>query len=545
MTGSMLRTLCSVFLMVLVLGVTHARAERRVALVIGNGAYEHAALLDNPRNDAADMSEKLKEFGFEVVLGLDLDLAGTQRVVREFFDKLDKADMGLFYYAGHGLQVSGKNYMAPVDARLDSAIDLEFHAVPIDLILSGMERSTDVNIAFLDACRDNPLARSLSRSLGTRSGSVGRGLAKLGTGVGSLIAFATQPGNVALDGDGRNSPFTAALLEHLGTPGQDITRDLIRVRRAVLEATDGKQVPWDNSSLTGEVILRPGEPDAAVAAPTHGQLEITFWNTIKDAGDKSYFQSYLNQYPDGVFASIARLKIVELEALDEGRRKQDENEAALREAEAAREAAVKARIEAETRLAELAEARRLEAEAREARQQDSLASLQQPVPEPEVPAVDPREDRELVRAIQVELNRIGCPVGGADGIWGRMTESGLKGFGRHAGVEPAALTPSRDLLARLKAEDGRICPLVCGQDEEIKGGRCVAKPRAASVSAPATPTATPRPASSGAARKKPDRNARVCYMCPEESQFGALVKKCKRLGDAWDNPASAALCKPI
>ena len=184
------------------LDLLQAWAEKRVALVIGNSAYQHAVQLANPKNDSSDMAAKLQSLGFEVVSDKDLDLAGMRRTVRDFLGKLDGADMALFYYAGHGLQVNGNNYMVPVDAQLSGYNDLDFEALPMDLILSAMERSTRVNLIFLDACRDNPFAEKLSRSMGTRSGSVGRGLARLGSGVGSLIAFATQPGNVAMDGQG-------------------------------------------------------------------------------------------------------------------------------------------------------------------------------------------------------------------------------------------------------------------------------------------------------------------------------------------------------
>jgi uncharacterized caspase-like protein len=314
------------FLVALVLAFfsTDAMAERRVALVIGNSAYQHVPQLRNPHNDASDMAAKLQSLGFDVVAGTNLDLAGIRKTVRDFVDRLDGADMALFYYAGHGLQVNGENYIAPVDARLGSYLDLDFEAVPMNLILSAMEQATQVNLIFLDACRDNPLAENLSRSMGTRSTSVGQGLARLGTGVGSLIAFSTQPGNVALDGDGRNSPFTSALLKHLGTPGEDITRNLIRVRREVLDATGGRQVPWDNSSLTGEIILKPQaalEPPPQQATPSGSQTvpsddataEVAFWNSIKDSRDAAYFSAYLRQFPQGQFAEIAHLKIGDIE----------------------------------------------------------------------------------------------------------------------------------------------------------------------------------------------------------------------------------------
>lgn len=297
---------------------SYAWAEKRIALVIGNSAYQHALQLANPQNDAGDIASKLTGLGFDVVTGRDLDLTGMRRSIRDFVGKLEGADMALFFYAGHGLQVDGDNFMIPVDAQLVSHNDLDFEALPIELVLSAMERNAKVNLVFLDACRDNPLASTLARSMGTRSMAVGRGLAKLDTGVGSLIAFATQPGNVAHDGSGRNSPFTTALLKHLGTPGQSITDDLIAVRRSVLDATDGKQIPWDSSSLTGPVVLNPSPIQdtatrPAATADTDKSVELAYWDTIKSSTEKSYFEAYLQQYPNGAFGALARLKIEAIE----------------------------------------------------------------------------------------------------------------------------------------------------------------------------------------------------------------------------------------
>lgn len=255
--------------MALLLPCGAAWAAKRVALVVGNSDYEHVARLANPVNDANDIADKLRQLGFEVIQGNDRTFPELRDDVRRFIAALTGADLALFYYAGHGLQVKGKNYVAPVDARLASYDDLAFEAMPIDFILSAMERKTKTNLIFLDACRSNPLARNLARSMGTRSADVGRGLARLSSGIGTLLAFSTQPGNVALDGTGRNSPFTRALVRHLGTPGEDITRTMRRVRADVIQATEGKQVPWENSSLTGDIILKaaPAESDAVQIQP--------------------------------------------------------------------------------------------------------------------------------------------------------------------------------------------------------------------------------------------------------------------------------------
>lgn len=231
-----------------------AAAQKRVALVIGNSAYQHATALANPVNDANDMGAALKELGFEVVLGLDLDKRAFDARVRDFSRMLPDADTGIFFYAGHGLQLQGRNYLMPVDAQLQSERDLDFEATGLDFILKQMELDRDgkTSIIFLDACRDNPLAGNLARSMGTRSAGVGRGLAQVQAGVGTFVAYSTQPGNVALDGHERNSPFTAALASSMREPGRNLTSVMIDVRKKVLAATSGKQVPWDHSALTGD-----------------------------------------------------------------------------------------------------------------------------------------------------------------------------------------------------------------------------------------------------------------------------------------------------
>jgi len=229
--------------------------RRRVALVIGNGDYRSAPRLTNPTNDAADMSAALRKLGFDVVDGENLDRRGMDDAIRTCGTKLDRADLAAFFYAGHGLQVAGKNYLVPIDARLERPGDLALDAVDVGVVLAQMEAEQRVNLIFLDACRDNPLARSLARSLGARSASVGQGLASIQSALGTMIVYATQPDNVALDGEGRNSPFTAALLKHIGDSGIDIATVIRRVRAEVVTATGQKQVPWDHSSLIGDVVL--------------------------------------------------------------------------------------------------------------------------------------------------------------------------------------------------------------------------------------------------------------------------------------------------
>jgi uncharacterized caspase-like protein len=213
--------------------------DRRVALVIGNSAYVHSAALNNPRNDAEDMAEALRSLNFEVIKGIDLDKRSMDRTIHDFAKALTGARVGLFFYAGHGIQVSGQNYLVPVDAKLDSRASLDFETVRIDLIHRIMEQEARTNIIFLDACRNNPLSRNLARAMGTRSTAISQGLASIESGEGTLISFSTQPGNVALDGTGRNSPYTAALVKHIRTPGSDLPSILINVRNDVIRAAAG------------------------------------------------------------------------------------------------------------------------------------------------------------------------------------------------------------------------------------------------------------------------------------------------------------------
>lgn len=242
---------------------SQAGAAKGVALVIGNSAYKYTGELPNPRNDASDMTAALRKLGFEVISGMDLDKAAMDRTIREFSTKLSGSATGLFFYAGHGLQVDGINYLVPIDAQLATAAALDFETVRLELVQRTMERESNTNILFLDACRDNPLARNLARAMGTRSVSIGRGLARAESGVGTLISYSTQPGNVALDGRSRNSPFTAALVRRIMMPGDDLSDILIDVRLSVMAATDNRQVPWEHSALLKRFyFMDPSEKSA-------------------------------------------------------------------------------------------------------------------------------------------------------------------------------------------------------------------------------------------------------------------------------------------
>ena len=236
-----------------------------MALVIGVSAYEHAPALQNTLFDAVDVSSSLQSMGFEVIESYDPDFAAMQRSLRDFSRRLDGAKVGLVYYAGHGVQVDGHNYLLPRDAELSDDGSVQAEAVDVNQILTALSSQSRTSLVFLDACRNNPLAANLARRQGARArdSAVSQGLAQVGaTAADTLIAYSTQPGAVASDGTGRNSPFTGAFLRHVGAPGLEVQEMMRRVRASVLASTNGVQVPWDNSSLTGSFAFVPGQPMA-------------------------------------------------------------------------------------------------------------------------------------------------------------------------------------------------------------------------------------------------------------------------------------------
>jgi tetratricopeptide (TPR) repeat protein len=241
------------------------RQLRRIALVIGNGAYEHIAPLANPANDARAIAKALRGMGFEVIEGIDLKADAMRRTINDFLSGATNAQIALAFYAGHGVQIDGKNFLLPVDVTLDGK-DPTAGMTDVDQVLAGLDDQIRTNIVILDACRNNPTmqqndATQPARSVAFRSGlAAPSGLGKGATvGAGTLLAFATAPGQVALDGDGDNSPFSSALSRHIGTPGLEVQQMLTRVRAEVVAATRNKQVPWSNSSLLGEVFLVGGK----------------------------------------------------------------------------------------------------------------------------------------------------------------------------------------------------------------------------------------------------------------------------------------------
>jgi uncharacterized caspase-like protein len=304
------------------LAETSKQSDLRLALVIGNGAYTNAPPLKNPPNDATDMRDALSRLGFRVEHGLNLSQRQMKAMIREFGQKLKGGGQGLFYYAGHGVQLRGRNYLIPVDADIQSETDVEDQGVDSSLVLGLMdEAGNGLNVVILDACRNNPFARSFR--------STSNGLAQVDAPTGTLVAYATAPGRVARDGTGRNGAYTAELLKQMQVPGLPIEELLKRVRANLKQQTNGEQVPWESSSLVGDFYLNKSastggqtanSPASGTTTTTNAPttnsvaIELAYWDSIKSSTNTEDFRAYLKKYPNGEFADIARNRIHSLEA---------------------------------------------------------------------------------------------------------------------------------------------------------------------------------------------------------------------------------------
>ncbi len=359
-----------------------ASAERRVALVIGNSTYQHTSPLPNPSNDAKDIAAALQRLDFQVIVGLDLTKREMESVVQEFTARLVGVDVALFFYAGHSLQVVKQNFLMPIDARLAREAAVDFETIPLTLVLRHMQAEAKTNLVFLDACRDNPLARTISRTAATRSSYFSRGLAQVEAGgISTLISFSTQPDNVAIDGQGRNSPYTTALLKHIEASGIDIGTVMMRVRNEVFEATQRQQIPWEHSSLMQpfqfkhSVAAQPTPPPPQSSPPSDQAMA---WSTLKDSNSVAMLEAFLKTFSKGIYADLARARLQELEQIrrakeNEQRAKEASN--AHREAEESRardrEAGEKDRKDKEARETIAREAEAKEASQREVREKEA------------------------------------------------------------------------------------------------------------------------------------------------------------------------------
>jgi uncharacterized caspase-like protein len=494
MEDSMTRYLYAAAMLVfslLTLGNANAYVEgKKVALVIGNGAYAHAVMLPNPVGDGKLIAETLRSAGFSVIAGSDLDKSSMTKLIDQFTEAAYDADIAVVFYAGHGLQVDGRNYLIPIDAELEKAAQLQTRTIPVETVLAALPPDPAVGVIILDACRDNPLARTLARALPvSRSTSIGAGLAPVqangqsSNAGGLLIAYATDPGAVAYDGSSTHSPYTTALAHNLATPGLEIQSALTRVRAEVAESTGGAQRPWHNASLAREVFIG-GKPPVAAAAPpatpgtaataaTAAQpaaaenadwtVEQKLWDEASKRNTIAHYELYLSQYPEGHFASVARLN------LDQ-----------LKEVQAAGAASPNTAGAQETKVAMASTS-----------QTRTAVGLTDDVKlTPGTPATEAQLDlnRDSLIDLQLRLSALGFSTGGFDGSLGPRSRTAIGAWQRQSGiVETTFLTPQQHMF--LVAQSDPLMAQVRAQYESDKAAaqqRAKAQKAAAAAAAKAT-----------------------------------------------------------
>jgi Caspase domain len=579
-------------LIALPLSTGAAWAQKRVALVIGNGAYQNVATLPNPIKDATAVADMFKKAGFEwVKLREDLGNLEFKRALREFMDVAQDADIAVVYYAGHGIQVRDMNYMIPVDAKLATETDAEDEAVSLERIVMALEPAKRLRLIILDACRDNPFARTMKRRVAVRA--IGDGLAKMEPMLSdTLIAYAAKAGSTAEDGDGENSPFAAALVKHLSVAGLDIRLAFGRVRDEVLKRSRNRQEPYVYGSVGGQsisLVPAPAQPKVDVLSDVKGDYEL-----VERIGTPEAWEAFLGSHKEGLYANLARAQLAKLQAAQkaaapipiesssrgdaqereekaraerEAVQRREEEAKRLKAEEAARKLAEREtaqrredeakRLKAEEAARKLAEreaaqrreedARRLKAEeaARKLAERESeikreegrrlaksteqdrksqddtcsrdneklarlrgslaqgwaredlkrlqqntacdrvrsdavtlLAQLTAPEAGQQRAATEPppANTPELILSAQGELRRLGCFVGEEDGRLGDATTAAIRRYLLEKGRSSKDIKVTVSLIADLKDQSTRVCPLTCSRGEHAEGDRCVVNP---------------------------------------------------------------------
>src|SRR5712672_3493982 len=486
-----------------------AFAEKRVALVLGNSAYQNVAKLPNPVNDGEVIAATLKNAGFDVVDSRrDLPAIEMRRALRDFSDSARDADIAVIYYAGHGMEVDGTTYLIPVDAKLERDTDVYDEALSLDRILVAVEPATRLRLVILDACRDNPFAKSMKRTLASRA--IGQGLGKVEpSSPNMLIAYSAKAGSTALDGDARNSPFTMALAKHLTTPGLDVRRAFGFVRDDVLKITGNRQEPFVYGSLGGDdvpLVPAPAKVEPPASAPNPQAEARRDYELALQIGNKSAMSAFLVQYPDGFYTSLAKLQLekfateeARVAATEKARLAEQERarlategaqkaaqakaEADAKSAEQARVAAEKAKQVAQDQAA-AAEQKRAEAERAAADKAaaakaaaDSKVAAVTPAPAKETPNLaalsSGASQAEVTKSVQAELRRVGCLSAAADGNWNTTSQRSLTLFNRYAKTSVDTKLASTDALDTIKSKSSRVCPLVCEHGYKVDGDSCV------------------------------------------------------------------------
>ncbi|MFK4485768.1 hypothetical protein ABIA45_000846 [Bradyrhizobium sp. USDA 336] len=499
-------------------GAGPALAEKRVALVMGNSAYKNVARLANPANDATLVGGMFRKAGFDTVdIKLDLNGSEMRRALRDFGGKARDAGVAVVYYAGHGIELDGVNYLIPTDATLETDSDVLDETIALDRALFAVEPAKQLRLIILDACRDNPFAKTMKRTIASRA--IGRGLAKVEpTSPNTMIAFAAKAGSTASDGDSKNSPFAAALVERLPTPGLDLGKAFRFVRDDVLKSTGNKQEPFVYGSLGGDdVALVPAKPVAAPGPQANPDSEIRRdYELALQLGTRDVWTAFLNRYPSGFYTDLAKAQLNRISAEDARaaaaekaraaeeekaklaaerakRAEQEKAAAAAKAAEDARIAAEKAKRIEEAKAA-AAEQRRKDAEAKaladkqaaekalaekiasekaaaelaakEKAQRDAEQKVAALAPAQSAPSLSPLETAKLV---QSELRRVGCLAVAADGDWNASSQRSLTLFNQYAGTKLDPKLASFEAPRHDQVQAGPGLP--AGVQSRLQGGR--------------------------------------------------------------------------
>ncbi len=482
--------------------------------------YQRVPQLTNPARDADIMTSLFKQSGFDVVDSeRDLGIADLRRVIRQFSETSKDADIAVVYYAGHGIEVDGTNYLVPADARLATDFDVEDEAIPLDRVLRALDSAKRLKLVILDACRDNPFAKTMKRSVVSRS--IGQGLAKIEpTTPDTLIAYAAKAGAVAADGDGDNSPFATALGKYIAEPGLDLRIAFGRVRDDVLKSTGNQQEPFVYGSLGGQttaLVPEAAKPDLESQARVDYEL-------AAQVGTREAWDAFLARHKTGFFADLAMAQNEKLSAAQhtstvaDGARRDAEEQAArktaefrkqLQELNAQQNAEAKQKLSEEAKK-ELDDARRLAAEqtkkelddaraqveiaqqqAEAARQRleeakrQAVAEAQSQVEEAKkvasltpdqmvTPATPPAriDQADIARLLQAHLKRVGCNPGNSDGNWDDGSRKALEQFNANAKTRFDVKLASLDALDAVRSKTDRVCPLVCGKGQRADGDDC-------------------------------------------------------------------------
>ena len=513
----MLRSLFSLSLgLLFLIFADPAKAEKRVALVIGISSYQQVPRLSNPIRDAEAMGSLFKQAGFDVVdERRDLGIGDLRRVIREFSEKSRDADIAVVYYAGHGIEVDGTNYLVPADAKLLSDFDVEDETVSLDRLLKALDPVKRLRLIILDACRENPFSNSMKKNVASRS--IGRGLARIEPGMSNtLVAFATKAGAVADDGVGENSQYVTALVKYIAEPGLDLRVAFGRVRDEVLKRTLNRQEPFVYGSLGGDNLALV--PLAAKAQEPDADARVDY-EFAAQLGTKDVWDSFLVRHPNGFYANLARAQMNRLVAAEQSKATADsarrdaeeqatqkaeklqkrldeptpaqatagqqqlfeqskkELEEARKQAELAQQRAEAARQEVEqAKRQAIQDAQRQVEEARTAAKENNekMASLSSGQNRSPVPSSSPQIGQaDLARLLQAHLKRVGCNSGKVDGDWDQSSQRALELFNENAKTKFDTKVASLDALDAVRNELDRVCPMTCPTGERANGDRCI------------------------------------------------------------------------